>query len=217
MAESTRARTAMEERARIARELHDIVAHHLSVITIASEAARLTSPALSGRSWPVRGDRLHRPGGPGRNPPAARRSSRGQRTRSRPYTTARTRRTRRPDRQGREATGTSIPLVREGTVVGLPLGVDLAAYRIVQEALTNARRHAPGATVDVKVSYREHALHLHIRDDGPGTANGAPVEGHGLMGMRERATLAGGTFCIGPAEGGGFEVLATLPTTARSL
>jgi len=79
--------------------------------------------------------------------------------------------------------------------------------------LTNARRHAPGADVEVELSYRDHALHLRVRDYGSAAPDGEPVEGHGLMGMRERATLAGGTFSSGPAKGGGFEVNATLPTT----
>jgi signal transduction histidine kinase len=92
------------------------------------------------------------------------------------------------------------------------LSIDLAAYRIVQEALTNARRHAPGASVDVEVSYRDQALHLRVRDYGPSPLGSAAVEGHGLMGMRERAALAGGTFSSGAAEGGGFEVDITLPT-----
>ena len=110
-----------------------------------------------------------------------------------------------------QATGTPVRLIRQGKVARLPLSIDLAAYRIVQEALTNARRHAPGADVDVELSYRDEALHLRIRDYGPGPPGGAPVEGHGLMGMRERATLAGGTFSSGEAEGGGFEVTVTLP------
>ena len=95
----------------------------------------------------------------------------------------------------------------------MPLGIDLAAYRIVQEALTNARRHAPGADVDVELRYRDEALHVRVRDYGPGVLDGEPVAGHGLMGMRERAALAGGTFFAGPAEGGGFEVDVTLPAT----
>ena len=114
------------------------------------------------------------------------------------------------------ATGTHIRLIRQGEVARLPLSVDLAAYRIVQEALTNARRHAPGADVDVEVSYRDKALHLHIRDYGPGALDGEPVAGHGLMGMRERATLARGTFSSGPAEGGGFEVDVALPITEKA-
>ena len=96
-----------------------------------------------------------------------------------------------------EATGSHIRFIREGKVARLPLSTDLAAYRIVQEALTNARRHAPGADVDVELAYRDQALHLRVRDYGPGTLGGEPVEGHGLMGMRERATLAGGTFSVG--------------------
>jgi hypothetical protein len=75
------------------------------------------------------------------------------------------------------------------------------------------RLYAPGADLDVELSYRDHALHLRVRDYGPGQLSRAPVPGHGLMGMRERAALAGGTFSAGPAEGGGFEVDVTLPTT----
>jgi signal transduction histidine kinase len=71
---------------------------------------------------------------------------------------------------------------------------------------------APGADVDVELSYRDHALQLRVRDYGPSVLGGEPVAGHGLLGMRERATLAGGTFSSGPAEGGGFEVDVTLPT-----
>jgi signal transduction histidine kinase len=212
MAESDRARAVMEERARIARELHDIVAHHLSVITVESEAARLTSPGLSADA-------------------AGRFEAIASTAREALTETRRLLGVLREDNAGRadrapqpglddlddliekaQATGTPIRLVREGTVARVPLSVDLAAYRIVQEALTNARRHAPGANVDVEVCYRDNALSVHVRDDGPGAPNGAAVEGHGLMGMRERVTLAGGTFSAGAAEGGGFEVLATLPT-----
>ena len=212
MAESTRARTVMEERARIARELHDIVAHHLSVITVESEAARLTSPELSADG----AGRFEAIASTAREALTETRRLLGV---LRDDAGSDAARTPQPgldhlddliDRA--QAAGTPIRLLREGEPVRLPLGVDLAAYRILQEALTNARRHAPGADVDVEVVYREHALHLHVRDHGPGTVNGAAVEGHGLMGMRERATLAGGTFSAGPAEGGGFEVLATLPT-----
>jgi signal transduction histidine kinase len=208
MAESIRARTVMEERARIARELHDIVAHHLSVIAIESEAARLTSPKLSRDA----GNRL----------PATAREALTETRRLlgvlREDTGGEADRTPQPgladlddliDRA--EAAGTPIRLIRQGKIARLPLSIDLAAYRIVQEALTNARRHAPGANVDVEVSYRDQALHLRVRDYGPGAPEDAPIEGHGLMGMRERAALAGGTFSSGPAEGGGFEVDITLP------
>ncbi|HEY3943713.1 MAG TPA: sensor histidine kinase [Solirubrobacteraceae bacterium] len=216
MADSTRARTVLEERARIARELHDIVAHHLSVITIESEAARLTSPKLSA-------DARRRFEAIASTAREALNETRHLLGVLREDNVGEAERTPQPGLdeldnliETAKATGTSIRLVREGTITQLPLSVDLAAYRIVQEALTNARRHAPGAHVDVEVSYGEQALQLRVKDNGPAATNGAPVEGHGLLGMRERAMLAGGTFSSGLAKGGGFEVLATLPTAETS-
>ena len=97
-------------------------------------------------------------------------------------------------------------------------GVELAAYRIVQEALTNARRHAPGAAVDVELRYADDVLRLRVRDNGPGPpAEGAGPglgSGHGLLGMRERAAAAGGSLRTGEASGGGFCVEAELPAKA---
>ena len=106
-------------------------------------------------------------------------------------------------------------------------GVELAAYRIVQEALTNARRHAPGAAVDVELRYEQDLLRVRVRDNGPGPgpgstgkgaddghgARGMPAAGtrHGLLGMRERAATVGGTLRTGEAPGGGFVVEAELP------
>jgi signal transduction histidine kinase len=213
MAESVRARTVMEERARIARELHDIVAHHLSVIAVESEAARLTSPELSTDA----AGRLEAIAATAREALTETRRLLGVLREDRHGEADRT-----PQPGLRElddllhrsrSTGTRIRLTREAEISRLPLSADLAAYRIVQEALTNARRHAPGADVAVDISYGEHVLRLRVRDYGPSTLNGEPVAGHGLTGMRERATLAGGTFSAGPAEGGGFEVDVTLPTT----
>ena len=89
-------------------------------------------------------------------------------------------------------------------------GVELAAYRIVQEALTNARRHAPGAAVDIELRYADDALRLRIRDNGPGQAPRYRA-GHGLLGMRERAAAVGGSLQTGDARGGGFCVEAELP------
>ncbi len=213
MAESVRARTVMEERARIARELHDIVAHHLSVIAIESEAARLTSPDLSAAV----GDRLGSIAATAREALTETRRLLGV---LREDTGGESDRTPQPglDRLDdliarAESAGTPIRLIRRGTAAPLPVSTDLAAYRIVQEALTNARRHAPGADVDVELHYAADALHLRVRDNGPGPAAGEPVEGHGLLGMRERAALAGGTFMAGQADGDGFEVHAMLPTT----
>jgi signal transduction histidine kinase len=217
MAESIRARTVMEERARIARELHDIVAHHLSVIAIDSESARLTSPRLSRDA----GRRLEAIASTAREALTETRRLLGVLREDTGDTADRAPQPGLGDLddliERAEATGTPIRLIRRGQIVRLPLSIDLAAYRIVQEALTNARRHAPGADVDVEVSYRDQALSLRVRDYGPGARGGEPVEGHGLMGMRERAALAGGTFSSGQAEGGGFEVTITLPTAEPAL
>jgi signal transduction histidine kinase len=97
-----------------------------------------------------------------------------------------------------------------GRAAPLSPGVDVTAYRIAQEALTNARRHAPGADVDIELRYETDTLHLEVRDNGPGAA--AEANGHGIVGMRERAEMVGGTLRAGPATGGGFAVRADLPT-----
>jgi signal transduction histidine kinase len=103
-----------------------------------------------------------------------------------------------------------VRLVVSGDVVALPPGMDLTAYRIVQEALTNARRHAPGAEVDVEVRFRDGAVHVRVSDNGPGAA-GTGDGGHGLMGMHERVAMVGGGLRVGPVDGGGFAVEAHLP------
>ena len=211
MAESTREQTAMEERARIARELHDIVAHHLSVISVQCETARLTSPELSDDAR-------------GRFEAIAQ-TARGALTETRRLlgvlredVGGEADRAPQPGLDGlpdlvdtaRDA-GANVRLILQGKVVPLPPGIDLAAYRIVQEALTNARRHAPGADVDVEVSYGDDLVTLRVRDYGPGPADGELFPGHGLLGMRDRASFAGGTFSAGAADGSGFVVEATLP------
>ena len=113
----------------------------------------------------------------------------------------------------REASGSVVRLIVSGPVIRLDPGVELAAYRIVQEALTNARRHAPGAAVDVELCYADDALRLRIRDNGPGQAARYRA-GHGLLGMRERAAAVGGSLQTGDARGGGFCVEAELPAKA---
>jgi signal transduction histidine kinase len=211
MAESVREQTAMEERARIARELHDIVAHHLSVIAVQSETARLTSPKLSadarGRFEAIANTAREALTETRRLLGVLREDVEGEAERMPQPGLARLNEL---VDTARDA-GANVRLILQGKVVPLPAGIDLAAYRIVQEALTNARRHAPGANVDVEVSYEADALHLRIRDYGPGPANGELVPRHGLLGMRDRATIAGGTLSYGAAEGGGFEVAVTLP------
>lgn len=114
--------------------------------------------------------------------------------------------------EARDASGSTARLILSGRAATLDPGLELAAYRIVQEALTNARRHAAGAGVDVELHYGGHALRLRIRDNGPGPPTDAPAGGLGLSGMRERAAAVGGQLRTGPAAGGGFLVEATLPT-----
>jgi signal transduction histidine kinase len=96
----------------------------------------------------------------------------------------------------------------------LPEGVDLSAYRIVQEALSNAMRHAPGSQVNVRVGYHPDCLQLEVRNDAAAADGPASVtagSGHGLVGMRERAAMLGGTLFAAPVPGGGFRVTAVLP------
>jgi len=111
----------------------------------------------------------------------------------------------------RDASGAETRLIVRGWLPAVDPGVELAAYRIVQEALTNARRHAPGAAVDVELHYTGDALQVRIRDNGPGPPPAPAPSGHGLTGMRERAAAVGGELRTGPAAGGGFLIEATLP------
>jgi signal transduction histidine kinase len=107
-------------------------------------------------------------------------------------------------------------LIVRGTVGPLDQGIEVTAYRVVQEALTNARRHAPGSTVDVEVDYRQDLLVVQVRDNGPGPGSGPDPVGHGLAGMRERVAMAGGTLRTGGGSRGGFVVRAELPTTGAA-
>ena len=210
VAETMREQAAMEERARIARELHDVVAHHVSMIAVQAETARLTTRDLSEEGQQRFGDIAESARdalGEMRRLLGVLREDAGGGGERQPQP--------RLDRMQEliddaRATGTPVRLTLRGPVVTLSPSVDLAAYRIVQEALTNARRHAPGAGVEVDLRYEPGLLHLRVRDDGPGPAPRAR-DGNGLMGMRERATLVGGTLRTGPAEGGGFLVEAELP------
>jgi signal transduction histidine kinase len=191
--------TARGERARIARELHDVVAHHISIIAVQAETARLTTPGL-----PAAG--------------AQRLSAIGDTARSALTEMRRLLGVLREDTgEAPDIAGISARLIVAGSPATLDPGVELAAYRIVQEAVTNARRHAPGAAVDVELHFTGAALQLRIRDNGPGPAVAQPVPaaaGHGLTGMRERAAAVGGELRTGPAAGGGFLVQATLPATS---
>jgi signal transduction histidine kinase len=118
-----------------------------------------------------------------------------------------------------QAGGLPVRLAVTGMPERVPAGTAVSVYRIVQEALTNANRHAgPGATVDVRVTCDAADVQVLVADDGRGasTASAAPAQtpGYGLVGMRERATAAGGTFQAGPRQGGGWRVVATIPYQA---
>jgi signal transduction histidine kinase len=211
--------TARGERARIARELHDVVAHHISMVAVQAETARLATPGM-----PAAGaQRLSAIGDTARAALTEMRRLLGV-LREDARTDAADRRPQPGLEQlndlldeARDASGTGIRLIVRGPPVTLDPGVELAAYRIAQEALTNARRHAPGAAVDVELHYTDDALRLRIRDNGAGPPPKAPAGGHGLPGMRERAAAVGGELCTGPAAGGGFLVEATLPAKAEAL
>jgi len=211
---------ARGERARIARELHDVVAHHISMIAVQAETARLTTqglPAAGAQRFTEIGDtaragltEMRRLLGVLREDAEATVADRhpqpGRPQLAELIDTA------------RDASGAGTRLIVSGPVAEFDSGVELAAYRITQEALTNARRHAPGAAVDVELRYGDDALRLRIRDNGPGLsaasaaeAAGSEPPGHGLLGMRERALAVGGSLRTGPAPGGGFCVEAVLP------
>jgi signal transduction histidine kinase len=219
--------TVRGERARVSRELHDVVAHHISMIAVQAETARLTTPGM-----PAAGaQRLSAIGDTARAALTEMRRLLGV---LREDTRADTGGDRRPQPglkqlnelldEARDASGSGIRLIVRGPMASLDPGVELAAYRIVQEALTNARRHAEGAAVDVELHYTADALWLRIRDNGPGPpppghlpgSPHSPPGGHGLLGMRERAAAVGGKLRTGAASGGGFAVEAMLPTAAEA-
>lgn len=108
-----------------------------------------------------------------------------------------------------------ITLTIEGERRLLSPTLDVSAYRIVQEALTNSRKHSTGRHASVRIQYGCSTLELEVVDDGASVTSVAGPEGHGLIGMRERAALHGGHIDAGPLVGGGFGVLATFPLTAN--
>jgi signal transduction histidine kinase len=205
-------RAVFDERVRIARELHDVVAHHVSVMGVQAGAARRVlqkhpekaEQALSNIEVASREavQEMHRLLGFLRQEPE-----------DTPFAPqpGMSQLTTLVD-QMRDA-GLPVELQIEGTERTLPPSVDLSAYRIVQEALTNTLRHAGPARAQVKVSYADSAIDIEVLDDGRGPnpgQNGAGT-GHGLIGMRERVTLLGGTFQAGHHPGVGYSVRAHLP------
>ncbi|MFD6434812.1 sensor histidine kinase [Streptomyces venezuelae] len=217
-AEERARRTLLEERSRIARELHDVVAHHMSVISIQAQVAPhlVENPpdelrenlagirenaleALTELRRVLGVLRSENPGDPEAAPQA-------------PLPTLE-----RLDVLVDNARAAGLTVCREsaGEPRPLPPGVDLSAYRIVQEALSNAIRHAPGSTVRIDLTYARTGLHVRVTDSGARTAAPpSPGAGHGLLGMRERTAMLGGDLATGPTHDGGYEVSAFLPTAA---
>jgi signal transduction histidine kinase len=223
--EAEAARRVAEERLRIARELHDTVAHSMATITVQAGSAlhllgsgrreqiqaalaairatsksaladmRATLGQLRSGDAIVAGDRQQAGGGGLDRLPAL--------------------------SDAVQAAGVPVSITIQGTAVPLPEPVDHAAYRILQESLTNVLRHAgPDAAARVRLCYERGGLTIEVSDNGVGApgangvsghGDGAPGGGHGIAGMRERAVSAGGELTAGPADGGGFEVIAHLP------
>ncbi|GGQ61386.1 sensor histidine kinase [Streptomyces flaveolus] len=217
-------REVAEERVRIARELHDVVAHHIAVINVQAGLARFvfhsdastardaldTIEGASGEALAelrrmlglLRADGVQ--GADGAPAPGL-------------------------DQLGEMVTrvrtgGVGVDLCVTGEPRALPPGVQLCVYRVVQEALTNVLKHAPGAHAAVELAYRAGEVTVSVTDDGSGDARREGVDsdtipergGHGLIGMRERAKLYGGTIAVGPRSEGGFGVRLTLPTPVQT-
>ncbi|MBD0743806.1 two-component sensor histidine kinase [Streptomyces sp. CBMA152] len=204
-------RRADEERLRIAQELHDVLAHSISVINVQAgvglalldsdpEQARTALTTIKSASKEALGevrqvlDTLRAPGDAPRSPAPGL--------------------DRLPELvEQAAAAGLTVETETTGVRRNLPPGADLAAFRIVQEALTNVVRHSGSRTARVGVGYTPGMLELRVDDDGPAAPGDAGGSGNGLIGMRERAAALGGTIEAGPRPDGGFRVVARLPLT----
>lgn len=209
-------RRAGEERIRIARELHDVLAHRISLISVQAgvgahlldrdpEQARAALAAISEASREALQE-LRATLGVLRqvDEPEPRQPTPGLGRLEDVVA-------------GTRATGLDVQVDVRGDVRDLPTGVDLAAYRIIQEALTNVIRHARATRAQVAVTYGNDEIVVEVADDGVGTPPGArPGGGNGIAGMRERAAALGGSFEVGGAAGGGFRVVARLPLSGTA-
>jgi signal transduction histidine kinase len=198
-----------DERARIARELHDVVGHSVSVMTVQASAVRrlLEADQEKEREALLVVERT------GREALAEMRRMVGvlRRPEEAPALAPQPslEQLDRLVEQAREA-GLPVELRVEGAPVQLPAGVDLTAYRLVQEGLTNALKHARAEHAEVLVRYRDGHVELTVSDDGAGGGDG-DKGGHGLVGMRERVSVYGGELEAGPRPEGGYRLRATLP------
>lgn len=210
-AEEEEQRRTDEERLRIARELHDVLAHSISVINVQAgvglalldsdrEQARSALTTIKAASKEALGevrqvlDTLRAPGAAPRAPAPGL----GRLTEL---------------TEQAAGAGLQVTTETEGTPAPLPPGADLAAFRIIQEALTNVVRHSGSRTARVRLRYAPGELRLDVDDDGPAVEGGPTGGGNGLVGMRERAAALGGAAEAGP-RGGGFRVTARLPLAA---
>ncbi|WP_344018679.1 sensor histidine kinase [Streptomyces luteireticuli] len=210
-------RTVLEERTTIARELHDVVAHHMSVVAIQAEAAPYrvqdTPPELAAAFVTIRENavaaltELRRVLGVIR--------SDGSDAFDDPEAPQPTLAALDGLLANVRGAGLTVEQVTTGVVRPLPQGVELSAYRIVQEALSNVLRHAPGAAARVELSYVPVGLGLRVVNGPPDRlAKPSPGAGHGVLGMRERVAMLGGEMTDGSTSDGGYEVTAFLPVHA---
>jgi signal transduction histidine kinase len=203
-------RAIAEERTRIARELHDVVAHRVSLMTVQAGAAKTVAAADPESASQA----MHEVEKAGRQAldelrhllgvlrPEAEVAALGPQPGLADVP--------RLVEQFRAA-GLDVSLAMEGAQIDLPARVDLSAYRIAQEALTNVLKHAgPSARTEVRLSTDNHHVAIEVLDNGRGGTI-LPGSGHGIVGMRERALLLGGSLHVGPRPGGGFQVVARLP------
>ena len=203
------------ERARVARELHDIVSHNLSVVVVQAAGAR--AQAEQRDPDPATLEKIERSGREAliemRRMLGVLREDDGAHPAVAPHPGIE----QLPGLAERvRAAGLAVELELKGPFAGLPPAIDLSTYRIVQEALTNTLKHAgPAAHAHVRVHREPQALTIEVVDDGRGSvAATSPGPGHGLLGMRERATIMGGELHAGPHPLGGFVVNARLPLAA---
>jgi signal transduction histidine kinase len=210
LAESNAA-AAAQERERIARDMHDILAHSISLVVVQAEAGPVVV-----RSDPDRAERVFD------NIATAGREALEQLRRTLGMLRGSDTRAPQPDlgelstlaEQGRRA-GLEVSLEQYGQARPAAAEVEVAAYRMVQESLTNTIKHAQAKRVWIRLDWDTDALRLDIRDDGHGPT-GEPAGGHGLIGMRERVAACGGRLRVGPGpDGTGFQVAATLPLGGR--
>ncbi|WP_067169967.1 sensor histidine kinase [Microtetraspora niveoalba] len=203
----------LDERLRIARELHDIVSHGVTVMVLQAGAAQvvlesdtrqahesLDAVQSVGRDVVTELRRLlvilrGAEGGPERLPSLRHLD---------------------PLLAGVRAACGRVDVTVNGDLGTVPAAIDVSGYRVLQEALTNVVKHAPGATVSVSIDVGRTDLRIRVVDDGPGIGQRSDSGGHGLTGISERVELFGGTATAGPEDGGGFEVRVELPLSAKA-